>query len=81
MPSQASLFEDEPTFDRRGLADKLRALSERNIFIGGSSWRYEGWLGQVYTPERYYTRGRFSTTKFHEECIQEYAETFHAQYR
>jgi uncharacterized protein YecE (DUF72 family) len=30
----------------------------------------------VYTPERYYTRGRFSKTKFHEECIQEYAETF-----
>jgi uncharacterized protein YecE (DUF72 family) len=30
----------------------------------------------VYTPERYYTRGRFSRKKFHEECIQEYAETF-----
>ena len=33
-------------------------------------------MGQVYTPERYFTRGRFSKKKFHEESIQEYAETF-----
>jgi uncharacterized protein YecE (DUF72 family) len=32
--------------------------------------------GQVYTPERYFTRGKFSKKKFHEESIQEYAETF-----
>jgi uncharacterized protein YecE (DUF72 family) len=63
-------------FDRLRLAAKIKGLSEKNVFIGTSSWRYEGWLGQVYTPERYYTRGRFSKTKFHEECIQECAETF-----
>jgi uncharacterized protein YecE (DUF72 family) len=76
MPSQPSLFDDDQIFDRRPLAEKLRYLRDRNIFIGTSSWRYEGWLGQVYTPDRYYTRGRFSKKKFHEECIQEYAETF-----
>src|SRR5262249_15855555 len=32
--------------------------------------------GQIYTQERYYSRGRFSKTKFQEECIQEYAEVF-----
>ena len=74
MPHQGSLFAG--TFDRRALADRVRDLSRHTIFIGTSSWRYEGWLGQIYTPERYYSRGRFSKKKFHEECIVEYAETF-----
>ncbi|HEY7334113.1 MAG TPA: DUF72 domain-containing protein [Bryobacteraceae bacterium] len=74
MSQQASLFGD--TFNRRTLADRVRVLGRDNIFIGTSSWRYEGWLGQIYTPERYYSRGRFSKKKFHEECIEEYAETF-----
>jgi uncharacterized protein YecE (DUF72 family) len=76
MPTQASLFDEPSSFDRAGLAAKIRALAERNIFIGTSSWRYEGWLGLIYTTERFFTRGRFSKQKFHEECIQEYAETF-----
>jgi uncharacterized protein YecE (DUF72 family) len=76
MPSQPNLFESVPTFDRQSLAAKIRTLAERKIFIGTSSWRYEGWLGQVYTPERYFTRGKFSKKKFHEESIEEYAETF-----
>ena len=71
---QGSLFGD--AFDRQALADRVRDLSRQNIFLGTSSWRYEGWLGQLYTPERYYSRGRFSKKKFHEECIAEYAETF-----
>jgi uncharacterized protein YecE (DUF72 family) len=74
MPHQGSLFDD--SFNRRALADRVRDLSRDDIFIGTSSWRYEGWLGQIYTPERYYSRGRFSKKKFHEECIEEYAETF-----
>ena len=76
MPSQPTLFDNAPAFDREGLAAKIRRLSEQKIFIGTSSWRYEGWLGQVYTPDRYFTRGRFSKKKFHEESIQEYAKTF-----
>jgi len=60
MPSQANLFDNVPAFDRHSLAAKIRTLAERKIFIGTSSWRYEGWLGQVYTPERYFTRGKFS---------------------
>jgi uncharacterized protein YecE (DUF72 family) len=71
------LFDEPgPSFDRDGLAGKLRALSEENIYIGGSSWKYEGWLGQIYTRERYLTRGRFSQKVFQQECLREYAETF-----
>ena len=70
------LFDEPSSLDRVKLATKLRRLAEQGIYIGGSSWKYEGWLGQIYTPERYYTRGRFSQKRFEETCIQEYAETF-----
>jgi uncharacterized protein YecE (DUF72 family) len=70
------LFADFGGFDRDGLAARLRALARENIYIGGSSWKYEGWLGQVYTRERYLTRGRFSRKLFEAECLREYAETF-----
>ena len=67
---------DEPGFDRGALAARLKALAAQGIFIGGSSWKYEGWLGQVYTRERYLSRGRFSQTAFQADCLREYAETF-----
>lgn len=60
----------------RPLAGKLAALAGRGVFIGTSSWKYEGWLGTIYTPERYFTRGKFSAKKFEETCLEEYAETF-----
>ena len=75
-PFQPSLFESGTTFPKEKLATTIRALASRNILIGTSSWRYEGWLGQIYTPERYCSRGKFSKTKFQDECIREYAETF-----
>src|SRR5438270_2358392 len=70
------LFEGEGGFDREGLAEKLRSLARHNIFIGGSSWKYEGWLGQIYSRERYLSRGKFSKRLFEAECLSEYAETF-----
>ncbi|MGD0501011.1 MAG: DUF72 domain-containing protein [Bryobacteraceae bacterium] len=70
------LFQEPGAFDREALAARLRALAAENIFIGGSSWTYEGWLGQVYARERYRTRGRFSRRLFEAECLREYAETF-----
>lgn len=66
-----SLFHDE-----KPLAGRLQALAARGVYFGTSSWKYEGWLGSVYTPERYNTRGRFSRKKFESECLAEYAETF-----
>jgi uncharacterized protein YecE (DUF72 family) len=70
------LFDEPGSFDRDGLAGKLRELAAQNIYIGGSSWKYEGWIGQIYTRERYLTRGRFSQKVFQQECLREYAETF-----
>lgn len=76
-----SLFESEPEPSRKAespLATRLRRLADEGIFVGTSSWKYPGWIGQVYTAERYFTRGRFSQKKFQEECLREYAETFPA---
>lgn len=71
-----SLFEEPSAFDRAGLARRLRELASAGIWIGTSSWKYEGWLGQIYTRDRYITRGKFSQKKFEQECIAEFAETF-----
>ncbi len=71
------LFGDDPApeFSRR-LKAKLQALAAERIYFGTSSWKYEGWLGQIYTPERYQVRGRLSKRKFQDNCLAEYAATF-----
>ncbi|MGD0778982.1 MAG: hypothetical protein ABSC05_39900, partial [Candidatus Solibacter sp.] len=61
------LFEDPLAFPRERLAERLRQLAAENIFIGGSSWKYEGWLGQIYSRDRYLSRGRFSKKLFEAE--------------
>lgn len=71
-----SLFEEPSQFNRERLRNRLSGLASQNIFIGTSSWKYEGWLGQIYTRDRYLTRGRFSQKRFQDECLSEYAETF-----
>lgn len=58
------------------MRDRLSALAQRHIFIGGSSWKYEGWLGQIYSRSRYQVRGRFSKKLFEETCLSEYASVF-----
>jgi uncharacterized protein YecE (DUF72 family) len=70
------LFPEPAGFDRERLAARLRDLALQRIYIGTSSWKYEGWCGQIYTRERYGTRGRFSQKRFESECLREYAETF-----
>jgi uncharacterized protein YecE (DUF72 family) len=70
------LFEEPDAFPRDLLANRLRHLAARNILIGGSSWKYEGWLGQIYGRERYLSRGRFSKKLFEAECLREYCEVF-----
>jgi uncharacterized protein YecE (DUF72 family) len=72
------LFDSAPAFDRAALARRLRALAEEQIWIGTSSWKYPGWLDQIYSRERYTVRGRFSRKCFEAECLAEYAETFPA---
>jgi len=46
------------------------------VFIGTSSWKYEGWFGQLYTPARYEYRGKVAKTRFERDCLAEYAEVF-----
>ena len=75
MPA-APLFDQREPFDRARLAESLRRLAGENILIGTSSWKYEGWIGQIYTREKYLARGSFSKRLFEAGCLREYAETF-----
>src|SRR5712691_4906325 len=74
-----SLF-DFPDSDsaslRRTLAQSLAALARDRIYVGTSSWKYEGWLDQIYTRSNYLSRGRFSKRAFEAECLREYAGIF-----
>jgi uncharacterized protein YecE (DUF72 family) len=71
-----SLFDEPSAFDRDRFAARLAGLARESIFIGGSSWKYEGWLGQIYSRSRYLARGRFSKKAFEETCLAEYATVF-----
>jgi uncharacterized protein YecE (DUF72 family) len=71
-----TLFEDQGGFDRAGLAQRLAALTGHGIYIGTSSWKYEGWIGQIYRRSTYLQRGRFSRKLFEQNCLREYAEIF-----
>jgi uncharacterized protein YecE (DUF72 family) len=51
-------------------------LADRCVYFGTSSWKYDGWLGSIYSQDRYLTRGKFSNAKFEQDCLSEYAETF-----
>ena len=74
--STPPLFGTPSSFDRGRFSAALRELAASNVWIGTSSWKYEGWIGQIYTRERYLTRGRFSRKFFESACLAEYAETF-----
>ncbi len=58
------------------LAPKLHDLAGEGIYIGTSSWKYMGWLGSIYSEDRYRTRGKFSKAKFEADSLAEYARTF-----
>jgi uncharacterized protein YecE (DUF72 family) len=73
---QQSLFPEPEESFKHKLAKKLLSLAKQGILLGGSSWKYEGWIGSIYSPERYRTNGRFSKKLFDQECLLEYAETF-----
>jgi uncharacterized protein YecE (DUF72 family) len=74
-PESLSLF-DEPEFEPTALGQKLKSLAARGVLIGTSSWKYPGWLGQIYSEKNYFVRGRFSERRFQAECLAEYAASF-----
>jgi uncharacterized protein YecE (DUF72 family) len=63
-------------FERERLKQKAAELAAQGIYIGTSSWKYEGWFGQLYTPARYEYRGKVARTRFERDCLREYAEVF-----
>jgi uncharacterized protein YecE (DUF72 family) len=63
-------------FERERIKAKAAALAARGVYIGTSSWKYEGWLGQLYTPARYEYRGKVAKSRFERDCLAEYAEVF-----
>ena len=63
-------------FDRNQIKEKAAALAAEGVYIGTSSWKYEGWLNQLYTPARYEYRGKVATARFERDCLQEYGEVF-----
>jgi uncharacterized protein YecE (DUF72 family) len=75
----SSLFhdsnEDRPPLAST-LAPLLRAQAEQGVFWGTSSWKHDGWLGSIYTPALYETRGKHSKRKFEDDSLAEYARTF-----
>src|ERR1051326_6130001 len=63
-------------FDRAQLATKLSELASKGVFIGTSSWKYEGWLGQLYSSAKYEYKGKFAKARFDRDCLAEYSEVF-----
>ena len=50
---------------------KVAKLAAAGVFIGTSSWKYDGWFGQLYTPARYEYRGKVATKRFERDCLTE----------
>src|SRR5579864_6621975 len=73
--SSGSLF-DVPDSESTVLRSALSGLAGERVYLGCSSWKYEGWLDQIYTRSNYLSRGRFSKKAFEAECLREYAGIF-----
>jgi uncharacterized protein YecE (DUF72 family) len=69
------------TFPLDLLRQRVAELAATGIYIGTSSWKYQGWLGLIYTPEkymRYFKEGppKIVNSRFEKTCLAEYALTF-----
>lgn len=65
-----------PEFPREELKTTLAALAQQDVYLGTSSWKYEGWLDLLYTRERYETHRKLSKSKFEKNCLSEFGEVF-----
>lgn len=57
-------------------APKLRELAAQNIYLGTSSWKYPGWIGQVYKRDYSGPRSLVNKQRFEAESLAEYAQVF-----
>ncbi len=64
------------SFNREHVQEQAASLAVQSVYLGTSSWKYEGWMGQLYTAERYEYRGKVAKTRFERDCLREYAEAF-----
>ena len=60
----------------REYAEAVAGLARRKIYVGTSSWKYPGWIGQLYDEQRYLWRGKVSNSRFERGCLEEYAQVF-----
>ncbi len=72
----ADLFPDAQNSFKSKLQSAVPRLASSNIFIGTSSWKYEGWCGLIYDEQRYHYRGKFAEIRFERDSLTEYAEMF-----
>jgi uncharacterized protein YecE (DUF72 family) len=70
------LFEADALPLKEHLRTTLKRLADFKLFLGTSSWKYEDWLGSLYSPQRYFSGRRFSKSRFERECLREYTEVF-----
>jgi uncharacterized protein YecE (DUF72 family) len=63
-------------FVRDQIKQQVAKLADSGVFIGTSSWKYEGWRGMLYDDSRYVYRGKFAKSRFEKNCLSEYAEVF-----
>jgi len=56
-------------FDRATIQNAAARLAQQGVYIGTSSWKYDGWFDQLYTPARYEYRGKVAKTRFERECL------------
>jgi uncharacterized protein YecE (DUF72 family) len=63
-------------FDRTTIQSAAARLAQAGVYVGTSSWKYEGWFDQLYTPARCEYRGKVAKTRFERGCLSEYAKVF-----
>jgi uncharacterized protein YecE (DUF72 family) len=63
-------------FSRERVQAQAAELAAQGVFIGTSSWKYQGWCGQLYEEARYIYRGKLAESRFQKNCLREYAEVF-----
>ena len=65
-----------PAFPVDALRRALAQLADQQIYLGTSSWKYPGWIGQLYDEQRYLYRGKVAMSRFERDCLAEYAQVF-----
>ena len=56
-------------FDREKMKQTVAKLASEGVFIGTSSWKYDGWIGQLYTAARYTKDKKASSKPQHQDLF------------